>query len=295
MDPVQVIRPDLVLVDWGPMTLTIAAWQGGEPRPVMAAQAARAALRCLKVLAEFQGYMRRRVRELPAGRPLPPVVERAARACRTVDSGLAPLAAVAGAVADEVAEFALALGADRVVVNNGGDIAVRLSPGQSLRVGVKPPDAPEGEPSPLMGRLNLRGGDGIGGVASSGWRGRSHSSGVADLVTVWATSAAQADAAATALGNAAQAQDPGSESAPAQDIDPDCGLGGQKVTTKVGPLPRTQRLAALRGARDLARRLHRRGLIVGCLVLVQGEALLLDQGQRITLAGPAAAAKLLAA
>lgn len=277
------------------MTLTIAAWQGGEARPVMAAQAARAALRCLKVLAEFQGYLRRRVRELPAGRPLPPLVERAARACRAVDSGLTPLAAVAGAVADEVAEFALALGADRVVVNNGGDIAVRLSPGQTLGVGVKPPDPEQGEPSPLMGRLNLRGGDGVGGVASSGWQGRSHSSGVADLVTVWAVSAAQADAAATALGNAAQAHGPESRSMPAQEIDPDSGLGDQKITTQVGPLPREKRLVALRGARDLARRLHGRGLIIGCLVLVQGEALLLDHGRRISLTGPAASAKLLAA
>lgn len=295
MEPVQVIRPDLVLVDWGPMTLTISAWQGGQARPVMAAQAARAALRCLAVLAEFQGYMRRRMRELPAGRPLPMVVERAASACRAVDSGLTPLAAVAGAVADEVAEFALALGADRVVVNNGGDIAVRLSPGQCLRVGVKPPDSEHGEASPIMGRLNLRGGDGIGGVASSGWQGRSHSSGVADLVTVWAVSAAQADAAATALGNAAQAHGPESKSTPAQDIDPDSGLGDQRITTQVGPLPREQRLAALRGAREVAHRLHGQGIITGCLVLVQGEALLLDQGQRITLAGPAASAKLLAA
>ncbi|MBU4277899.1 MAG: FAD:protein FMN transferase [Proteobacteria bacterium] len=295
MEPVQVIRPDLVLVDWGPMTLTISAWQGGQARPVMAAQAARAALRCLKVLAEFQGYMRRRMRELPAGRPLPLVVERAASACRAVDGGLTPLAAVAGAVADEVADFALSLGADRVVVNNGGDIAVRLSPGQSLRVGVKPPDPEEGNASLLMGRLNLRGGDGIGGVASSGWQGRSHSSGVADLVTVWAKSAAQADAAATALGNAAQAQGPELESAPARELDPDSGLGEQRITTNVGTLPREQRLAALRGAREVAHRLHGQGLITGCLVLVQGEALLLDQGQRITLAGPAASAKLLAA
>ncbi|MBU1157213.1 MAG: UPF0280 family protein, partial [Proteobacteria bacterium] len=146
-----------------------------------------------------------------------------------------------------------------------------------------------------MGRLNLRGGDGIGGVASSGWQGRSHSSGVADLVTVWAVSAAQADAAATALGNAAQAHGPESKSTPAQDIDPDSGLGEQKVTIQVGPLPREQRLAALRGAREVAHRLHGQGIITGCLVLVQGEALLLDQGQRITLAGPAASAKLLAA
>ena len=277
------------------MTLTIAAWQGGEARPVMAAQAARAALRCLKVLADFQGYMRRRVRGLPQGRPLPPVVERAARACRAMDSGLTPLAAVAGAVADEVADFALALGADRVVVNNGGDIAVRLAPGQALRVGVKPPDPEDGPASPLMGRLNLTGGDGIGGVASSGWQGRSFSSGVADLVTVWAASAAQADAAATALGNAASASGPAAQSAPADTLDPSSGLGQQKLTTAVGSLPREQRLAVLRGARDLARRLHGRGLIKGCLVLVQGEALLLDQGQRIALAGPAAAARFLAA
>jgi len=295
LEPVQVIRPDLVLVDWGPMTLTISAWQGGQARPVMAAQAARAALRCLAVLAEFQGYMRRRMSDLPAGRPLPPVVERAAQACRAVDAELTPLAAVAGAVADEVADFTLSLGADRVVVNNGGDIAVRLAPGQSLRVGVRPPEREEGEASPLMGRLNLRGGDGIGGVASSGWQGRSHSSGVADLVTVWAGNAALADAAATALGNAAQAQGPEMESAPAREIDPDSGLGDQRIITKVGPLPREQRLAALRGAREAAHRLHGQGLITGCLVLVQGEALLLDQGQRIALAGPAASAKLLAA
>lgn len=277
------------------MTLTISAWQGGQSRPVMAAQAARAALRCLKVLAEFQGYMRRRMRELPAGRLLPPVVERAASACRAVDVELTPLAAVAGAVADEVADFALGLGADRVVVNNGGDIAVRLAPEQVLRVGVKPPEREEGEASPIMGRLNLRGGDGIGGVASSGWQGRSHSSGVADLVTVWAGSAALADAAATALGNAAQAQGPQLESAPAIEIDPDSGLGEQRITTKVGPLIHEQRLAALQGAREVAQGLHGQGLITGCLVLVQGEALLLDQGRRITLAGPAASAKLLAA
>jgi len=277
------------------MTLTISAWQGGQARPVMAAQAARAALRCLKVLAEFQGYMRRRMRELPAGRPLPPVVERAAQACRAVDVELTPLAAVAGAVADEVADFALGLGADRVVVNNGGDIAVRLAPGQSLRVGVRPPEREEGEASPLMGRLNLRGGDGIGGVASSGWQGRSHSSGVADLVTVWAGNATLADAAATALGNAAQAQGPELESAPARELDPDSGLGDQRITTKVGSMPGEQRLAALRGAREVAQRLHGQGLITGCLVLVQGEALLLDQDRRISLAGPAASAKLLAA
>ena len=38
----------------------------------------------------------------------------------------------------------------------------------------------------------------VGGIATSGWRGRSQSLGIADAVTVLADTAARADAAATA-------------------------------------------------------------------------------------------------
>lgn len=294
METVQIIRPDLVLVDWGPMTLSISAWAGGEPCPVMAAQAARVALRCLAVLADFQGYMRRRVRDLPEGRPLPEVVARAARACRAVDEDLTPLAAVAGAVADSVADAALALGADKVVVNNGGDVALRLGPGQSLRVGLRPPSADGREPAPLLGSLRLSASDGVGGVATSGWGGRSLSSGVADLATAWAPSAALADAAATTLGNAAQAEG-ASEIRPAVEIDPDCGLGEQAITTGVARLSETQRARALAGARGRAQGLHADKLIAGCVVMVQGDALLLDRTRRLDWQGAPPAGRLLAA
>ncbi|MCF8031509.1 MAG: hypothetical protein K9K66_02065 [Desulfarculaceae bacterium] len=278
MEPVQVIRPDLVLVDWGPMTLSISVWADGRPRPVMAAQAARAALRCLAVLADFQGYMRRRVRQLPAGRPLPSVVARAAEACRAVDKNLTPLAAVAGAVADQVADAALALGADKVVVNNGGDVAIRLAPGQSLGVGLRPGAAQDEEPAPLLGRLHLEASDGVGGVASSGWHGRSLSSGVADLATAWSSSAALADAAATALGNAAQASG-AANTVPARKLDPASGLGSQAITDSVNRLGPAQRATALNSARLSARALHDRQLISGCVVMVQGDTLLLDRGR----------------
>ncbi|MCB2226572.1 MAG: hypothetical protein KQH53_07825 [Desulfarculaceae bacterium] len=280
MEPVQIIRPDLVLVDWGPMTLSISAWASGEPRPVMAAQAARVALRCLAVLSDFQDYMRRRVRDLPEGRPLPEVVARAVDACRAVDQNLTPLAAVAGAVADQVADAALALGADKVVVNNGGDVALRLGPGQSLSVGLRPTSADDGEPVSLLGRLRLSASDGVGGVATSGWQGRSLSSGVADLATAWASSAALADAAATALGNAALAQD-AARTSPASTLDPECGLGEQAITTGVERLSEAQRSQALQGARVRAQALHGRELIAGCVVMVQGDALLLDRTRRL--------------
>ena len=40
------------------------------------------------------------------------------------------------------------------------------------------------------------------GIATSGWRGRSFSLGIADAVTVLAATAAEADAAATMIANA---------------------------------------------------------------------------------------------
>ncbi|MEW5911981.1 MAG: UPF0280 family protein [Thermodesulfobacteriota bacterium] len=285
MEPVQVIREDLVLVDWGPMTLTIAAWAQGRPRPVMAAQAARLALRCLATLAEFQGYLRVRVGRLPPGRPLPPVVAAAAQACRLVGPELTPLAAVAGAVADRVADFALSLGADRVVVNNGGDLALRLAPGQRLSVGLRPPAQDDRGPALLLGRLRLEAASGVGGVASSGWQGRSLSSGVAEMATAWAPSAALADAAATALGNATRLECRAVQSQAAEQMDASCGLGRQPVTTAVGALSRRERGQALSGARRAAQDLHAAGLIYGCLVLVQGDALVLDRSRCLSWQG----------
>jgi hypothetical protein len=54
-NPIQVLRPDLILADYGPMTLTVSAWADGEPRPVMATRAAAKALALLADLAEKRG------------------------------------------------------------------------------------------------------------------------------------------------------------------------------------------------------------------------------------------------
>lgn len=283
MEPVQVLRPDLVLVDWGPMTLTISAWAAGQPRPVMAAQAARAALRLLAVLADFQNYLKRPAAELPPERPAPRVAARARDAARALGRGLTPLAAVAGAVADEVADFAAGLGADKVIVNNGGDIALRLGPGEKAQVGLRAwpgqaAEAGESGADTLLGRLNLTAGDGVGGVATSGWRGRSFSRGIADAVSVWAASAALADAAATVLGNAVSAPAPGIVRRPARELDPASDLGEALVTQAVPPLNAEQRAQALAAGREEAWRLRQEGLIKGCLIALQGDYALLDQG-----------------
>ncbi len=65
------------------------------------------------------------------------------------------------------------------------------------------------------------------GIATSGWRGRSFSLGIADAVTVLADSAAMADAAATIIANAVDLPGhPAVERKPARDLAPDNDLGG---------------------------------------------------------------------
>jgi len=77
----------------------------------------------------------------------------------------------------------------------------------------------------------------VRGIATSGWGGRSFSLGIADSATVLARNAAEADAAATIVANAVNADHPAIERRPAPDLDPDSDLGDLLVTTHVGPLP----------------------------------------------------------
>jgi ApbE superfamily uncharacterized protein (UPF0280 family) len=147
---------------------------------------------------------------------------------------LTPMAAVAGAVAEEVLQ-AMTTGRQlaRAYANNGGDIALHLAPRETFAIGmIDRPDRPS-----LIGRATIGAADCVRGVATSGWRGRSFSLGVADAVTVLATSAALADAAATLIANAVDL--PGHSAirrTPACGLDPQSDLGERRVTVAVGPL-----------------------------------------------------------
>jgi ApbE superfamily uncharacterized protein (UPF0280 family) len=161
---------------------------------------------------------------------------------------ITPMAAVAGSVADEMLQAMLAgRTLDRAYVNNGGDIAFHLAPGHELRAGIFV-DA-------LDGNVRLSHDRPVRGIATSGWGGRSFSLGIADSVTVLAPNAAAADAAATIIANAVNADHPTIERQPARDLDPDSDLGELLVTTKVGALPPDIIEAALEGGAAEARRL----------------------------------------
>ena len=154
------------------------------------------------------------------------------------DTFITPMAAVAGSVAEEVLG-AMTAAADlrRAYVNNGGDIAVALASGETLRIGmVDRPDRPS-----MFGSLFLSADQPVRGIATSGWRGRSFSLGIADAVTVLADTAAMADAAATIIANAVDL--PGHaaiERRAATELAPQNDLGERLVTVAVGALTTTE-------------------------------------------------------
>ncbi len=177
-----------------------------------------------------------------------------------------PMAAVAGAVADEIAD-ALVAGRDleKAYVNNSGDIAVRLSPGAELRLGI----VGELFRPTIDGTALLTFDRPVRGVATSGWQGRSWSFGIADAVTVIAPTAAAADVAATLIGNAVDVDHPAVERAPASSLDDQTDLGDRPVTVGVGELDATARRAALDAGEAAAEKMIRRGLVVGVVLTLQ--------------------------
>ncbi len=109
--------------------------------------------------------------------------------------GVGPMAAVAGVLAERVGRVLLPLSPE-VIVENGGDIFLKVAGPATVALSA-------GE-SPLSHRLGLKldpAWGPLGVCTSSGTVGHSLSFGRADAACVVASSAALADAAATALGN----------------------------------------------------------------------------------------------
>jgi ApbE superfamily uncharacterized protein (UPF0280 family) len=128
----------------------------------------------------------------------------------------------------------------RAYVNNGGDIALHLMPGEAFRIGVVADvDRParHGHRVALDGRFEVTAPMPVRGVATSGWRGRSWSLGIADSVTVLAADGAAADAAATMVANAVNVDHPAIARRRACDVDDNTDLGEHLVTVGVGELP----------------------------------------------------------
>jgi ApbE superfamily uncharacterized protein (UPF0280 family) len=252
----------------GPIDLIIEAW--GERTEVETAYQ--------QAIARFDDILEVLVQELaqlrtPLTEAYPllrgPVARRMLAACWPYRAiYITPMAAVAGAVADEILQAMLnQRNLTKAYVNNGGDIALHLAQGNALTLGV----VNNADNPAIDATVRLAASMPVRGLATSGWRGRSQSLGIADAVTVFASDAAAADAAATMVANAVNVEHEAISRLPARALRADSDLGELPVTVAVGALPASARAEALASGCARARALQGQGLIYAAYLAVQSE------------------------
>ncbi len=264
MPSARLLPGDRLHLQHGPSDLIIWA-EGGRDAAYRAA------------VKRFETIIAEIVAELPALRemlsplttkPKGQIAQRMHMACTPFASTgyLTRMAAVAGSVADEVLS-AMCQHADisRAYVNNGGDIALYLGRGTSLSTAIKDHGGRD------LGRIQIDASNQIGGIATSGRLGRSHSLGIAESVTVLSPSAAAADVAATLIANAVDLPGhPAITRRAACELDEASDLGDLPVVTGCDPLSAAECTRALDAGKRRADDFQRQGLINMAALFLQG-------------------------
>jgi ApbE superfamily uncharacterized protein (UPF0280 family) len=256
-----------VMAECGPMRLVISAFVGKVVQREMAVRAAEESIKYLERIARSKGRLNRRYTQIPEDLDDSLVIQMVRSVLTVGDKDLTPLAAVAGTIADAVADFLFKRGMTKVVVDNGGDVAVRLRKGATVTIGIRP----EIETQEISNVITLDSRASSWGVTTSGLGGRSLTRGVASAATAIARNASLADAASTAIANASFVKDKHVIQRQAEDIDPETDLAGFPVTVKVAPLNKEKRARAVSNAMKRAEALIDRDVIFGAFVSVQGE------------------------
>ena len=265
---IQTLSNGTVLLDYGPMHMFISVFENGKPVIALAEEGAYFAMKVLEDLAKFLPVIKKKSEGLEVKKTLPDVVRRMIEATKRMEEpDLTPLAAVAGTASDVVADFIFGKGGTKIIVDNGGDIAIRLREGDVARVGVKT-EIDAKQPAYL---ISINSAMRIGGVATSGLGGRSFTKGIASAATVLSESASFSDAAATVIGNFTNVEDSNIARSLAEEIYPDTDLVGEWITTKVGELSQEKIEEALNRGLSKAYSICQKRLIHGALVALQGK------------------------
>jgi uncharacterized protein len=255
---------DTVLVECGPMRMFISAYDESGPKPESCVLAAEESIKNLESVARnLQSIKKPYSRINAVSEPLHKTMLEAVKLVG--DADLTPMAAIAGTLAEATADFLTRFGLAKIIVNNGGDIAVRLAENAEITIGIRPDIATQ----EIAAKISLSGSMKIGGICTSGLGGRSFTRGIASAATIFASKAAIADAAATAVANATYLQVPAVTRIKAELIDPDTDLQGVEVTKEVGDLSPAEIDLALENGLKRSEELVDAGVIFGAVIAVK--------------------------
>ena len=264
---IRALQGGAVMAEYGPMRLVITAFVGRVAQQEMSRRAAQESFGYLERLARLRGLLSLRFSKIPEDLDDSLAIQMVQSAVAVGDEDLTPMAAVAGTISDAVADFLFNCGMTKVVVDNGGDVAIRLQKGSSVTVGIRPDIGKQD----IFDVIALDSRASSWGVSTSGLGGRSLTRGVASAATVIARNASLADAAATAIANASFVNDEHVIQRLAEEIDPETDIAGVPVTVRVGPLSQEKTADALLRSMEKADELIKEGIILGSFVAVQGK------------------------
>ena len=269
-----ILDPYKAILDIGPVQMSVRAERNGQPL-------GREWRRLEQIVSDWLSDLKRHLEE--ARKPWPQVKDTSQypkvlrlmyEAVRlTGEPTLTSMAAVAGTISEMVCNYLIDRGATKVLVNNGGDIAIHLGDGESTRVGIIPRLGTQ--PSHYV---QLSPASAIKGIATSGFGGRSFTLGIADAAVALAAKPSIADACATVLANAVNVESPLIERQQARELDPATDIPGLWVTTKILPLPGEIKDCALENGMKKAREMVDSKVLLGAILFLGGKMVEYPQG-----------------
>ncbi len=260
---IETMQDNRVFLDYGPIQMVLDLSRGVERQPGMAQKVARFVVQEFKKLVPLVEEMQRK--ELFQGQKLPEVARIMIEASFLFPGEITPMGAVAGSFSEVAMEASLEMGADRVIINNGGDIALADMDKGVLSVGLPS----HGKEDYL--KIAVDTSRGIGGVCTSGLGGRSLTGGIASAAVVLAQRASVADACATYIGNCTDVESSDISRCLAEEVEAETDIPGHVVTLDVGSLTKKQICRALVNGLQSAEKLCQEGTIKGAVLQVCGE------------------------
>ena len=276
---VKLKNQNSVIAENGPMRIIIQAWDKEKPDFDMALKAGEFSFTCLEQVAQHHEILKQLPCCIPKKLPLIPA-NMVKSVIAVKEKNLTPMAAVAGTIADAVADWLFDHGLSRVIVNNGGDIAIRLAKNETAKIGIR-----TNIQNPIISYLvelscfhsfdfHSSNSHSSWGVNTSGFGGRSLTQGIASGVTVFAKTSSIADAAATSIANSCFVKDNLIVQINAEKLDFNTDIKGVPVTFKVGKLKKSSVKYAMNNALKKAEKYIKMKIIYGALIALDNELVL---------------------
>lgn len=264
---VEILDNQKVFINNGPIQMVLDISTGSEKTPELGLEVSKYVIAEFNRLAEYIPYIKSN-KALKINENKPSIVlEKMMNAVKkSGDKSLTPLAAVAGSFSDFALERALELGATRVIVNNGGDIALKDITGDPIKVGIPLND------TELV--IDITPESNINGICTSGLGGRSFTKGIATAAVSLGETAAIADACASYLGNETNVEAENIVRCYAEEIDSETDIPGHLITLKVGDIGKINVYKALLNGLKKAEELCNNNIIKGAVLCVKDKIIM---------------------